>query len=73
MDYDDIPAMLRARADRRSRSIIDYTEDCGLDRVAADEIERLRDAANDLAQYVSRADWYHYVKPETRAALGEDK
>ena len=40
---------------------------------AADEIERLREAANDLAQYVSRADWYHYVKPETRAALGEGK
>lgn len=36
-----------------------------------EEIERLREAANDLAQYVSRADWYHYVKPETRAALRE--
>lgn len=42
-----------------------------LELEAADEIERLREAANDLAQYVSRADWYHYVKPETRAALGE--
>jgi hypothetical protein len=35
-------------------------------------IEALEAALDDMAQYVSRADW-HYLKPETRAALGEKK
>ena len=46
---------------------------------AADRIEtqdkrnkELEAALDDMAQYVSRADW-HYIKPETRAALGEKK
>lgn len=37
-----------------------------------DEIEKLREAIDDLAQYVSRADWF-YLKDTTRAALGEEK
>jgi len=34
----------------------------------ADYIEKLEAALDDMAQYVSRADW-HYIKPETIAAL----
>ena len=34
--------------------------------------KELEAALDDMAQYVSRADW-HYIKPETRAALGEKK
>lgn len=34
--------------------------------------KELEAALDDMAQYVSRADW-HYLKPETRAALGEKK
>ena len=48
-------------------------------REAADRIEELTNrnteleaALDDMAQYVSRADW-HYIKPETREALGEKK
>lgn len=32
-------------------------------------IAELENAGRDLMGYVSRADWFHYVKPETRAAL----
>ena len=35
---------------------------------AADRIEKLEAALDDMSQYVSRADW-HYLKPETIAAL----
>lgn len=35
-------------------------------------IKQLEAALDDLAQYVSRADW-HYLKPETIAALEEKK
>ena len=39
---------------------------------AADRIENLEAALDDMAQYVSRADW-HYLKDETRKALeGKD-
>jgi len=34
-------------------------------------INDLEAAIDDLAQYVSRADW-HYLKDETRKALGEN-
>ena len=38
----------------------------------ADRIEKLEAALDDMAQYVSRADW-HYLKDETRKALeGKD-
>ena len=41
-------------------------------REAADRIEKLEAALDDMAQYVSRADW-HYLKDETRKALeGKD-
>jgi hypothetical protein len=39
---------------------------------AADRIEQLEAALADAMQHVSRAKWY-YLKPETRAALGEKK
>ena len=35
---------------------------------AASCIEKLEAALDDMAQYVSRADW-HYLKPETLAAM----
>jgi hypothetical protein len=35
-------------------------------------IEQLESALDDMCQYISRADWF-YLKPETRAALGEKK
>jgi hypothetical protein len=38
----------------------------------ADRIEQLQAALYDAMQHVSRADRY-YLKPETRAALGEKK
>lgn len=39
---------------------------------AADRILKLEAALDDMAQYVSRADW-HYLKDETRKALeGKD-
>ena len=37
-------------------------------RAAEDRIEKLEAALDDMAQYVSRADW-HYLKDETRKAL----
>ena len=39
-------------------------------REAADEIEKLRAAVQDLAKHVWRGDW-DKLKPETRAVLGE--
>ena len=39
---------------------------------AADRIEKLEAALDDVAGYLARADWY-YLKPETRKALeGKD-
>ena len=41
-------------------------------REAADRIEKLEAALDDVAGYLARADWY-YLKPETRKALeGKD-
>jgi HAMP domain-containing protein len=40
--------------------------------VNRDRIEQLEAALDDMAQYVSRADW-HYLKTETRAALEGEK
>jgi hypothetical protein len=48
-----------------------------LNRVIAERNEvvaengRLRAAADDLRQYVSRADYHHHVKDETKSALEE--
>ena len=46
-----------------------------IDRAFQDQnnrIKRLEAALDDMAQYISRADW-HYLKDETRNALeGED-
>jgi len=36
---------------------------------AADRIEQLEAALNDMAQYVSQEDWDCFLKPETRKAL----
>jgi hypothetical protein len=41
-------------------------------REAADEIEKLRAAVQDLAKHVWRGDWGK-LKPETRELLGEKK
>jgi hypothetical protein len=38
----------------------------------ADRIEQLQAALYDMMQLLPRAEWY-YLKPETRAALGEKK
>jgi hypothetical protein len=39
-------------------------------REAADEIEKLRAAVQDLAKHIWRGDW-DKLKPETRELLGE--
>ena len=41
-------------------------------REAADEIENLRAAVQDLAKHVWRGDW-DKLKPETRELVGEQK
>jgi hypothetical protein len=46
--------------------------DAKRDRDAADRIEQLQAALYDMMQLLPRAEWY-YLKPETRAALGEKK
>jgi hypothetical protein len=38
---------------------------------AADRIEELNRAVLDLAQYVSSADLYFYIEPETKKVLSE--
>lgn len=71
---------LRARADRRDLSSIAYAADCALDREAANEIERLREALRYYAKNhypdidagpwgPNSNDWGDVA----RAALGEDK
>lgn len=46
--------------------------DVKLPNEAANRIEKLEAALEDVLQYVSRADWY-YLKDETRKALeGKD-
>ena len=65
---------LRARADRRDLSSIAYAADCALDREAAAEIERLREALREIAtddeDYHHRGHEYRLI---ARAALGEEK
>ena len=62
---DDLVKRLRERDDAGG----DYCTEWG---EAADRIEKLEAALDDMAQYVSRADW-HYLKDETRNALeGKD-
>jgi hypothetical protein len=39
---------------------------------AADRIEQLQAALYDVMQLLPRSEWY-YLKPETKAALGEKK
>ena len=43
---------------------------CGVMGEAADEIEKLRAAVQDLAKHIWRGDW-DKLKPETRKLLGE--
>jgi hypothetical protein len=78
----DIVKMLRERADRAGRRVIDYTDDCTLDYLAADEIERLREALRKVACTDESCACMHlYGDPYekgcafgiARAALGEDK
>ena len=63
-----------ALLERLRKSSFDWDMEIAVSRCreAADRIEQLEAALDDMAQYVSRADW-HYIKPETRAALGEKK
>ena len=61
---DDLVKRLREKAFR--------TETYELVNAAADRIEKLEAALDDVAGYLARADWY-YLKPETRKALeGKD-
>jgi hypothetical protein len=56
----------------RGKYALDYNEKT-LDKFcneAADEIEKLRAAVQDLAKHVWRGDW-DKLKPETRELLGE--
>lgn len=46
----DIVERLRARANRRSLSVIDYSGDITIDYLAADEIERLREVLRQIAR-----------------------
>jgi hypothetical protein len=39
--------------------------------ISADRIEELNRAVLDLAQYVSSADLYFYIEPETKKVLSE--
>jgi hypothetical protein len=61
-----------------AKRLRDFTCDCfsgnskHMTWEAADRIEQLQAALYDAMQHVSRADRY-YLKPETRAALGEKK
>lgn len=69
---------LRARADRRVLSSIAYAADCGLDREAANEIERLREALHRIQHSpngtkVYCRDGHEEAVLIARAALGEDK
>jgi HAMP domain-containing protein len=57
---------------KRLRKGAEYEDDSIVMDVAADRIEQLEAALDDMGQYISRADWL-YLKPETRAALGEKK
>ena len=65
---DDLVKRLRELADRNGLMFADY--DATIE--AADRIEKLEAALDDVAGYLARADWY-YLKPETRKALeGKD-
>ena len=57
---DDLVERLREKAFR--------TETYELLEEAADRIEKLEAALDDVAGHLARADWY-YLKPETRKAL----
>ena len=47
--------------------------DVKLPNEAADRIEKLKAALDDMAQFVSQEDWDCFLKPETRKALeGKD-
>ena len=65
---DDLVKRLRELADRNGLMFADY--DATIE--AADRIEKLEAALDDVAGYLARADWY-YLKPETRETLeGKD-
>jgi hypothetical protein len=62
---DDLVKRLRVRAEFTGPYSALWDE-------AADHIEKLEAALDDVAGYLARADWY-YLKPETRKALeGKD-
>jgi len=41
-----------------------------MNHVAADEIERLREALKEVSGYVARAEWF-YMTEETKAVVGQ--
>lgn len=66
----DIVEALRARAERRTLSAVDYSGDIKIDIAAADEIEKLRDALRNI----DASDWENGICAGlARAALGEQK
>ena len=54
----------------RTADIYDHADADKFCNEAANEIEKLRAAIQDLAAHIWRGDW-DKLKPETRAALGE--
>jgi hypothetical protein len=69
----DIVDRLRYDAEKARRNwpeVFCVSED--LAEEAADEIEKLRAAVQDLAKHIWRGDW-DKLKPETRELLGEQK
>jgi len=54
----------------RTADIYDHDDADKFCNEAANEIEKLRAAIQDLAAHIWRGDW-DKLKPETRAALGE--
>ena len=59
---DDLVKRLREEATADTSTCSKLTEE------AADRIEKLEAALDDVAGYLARADWY-YLKPETRETL----
>ena len=68
-DTDDMCSLAYQWQDKKHRHVFDLCKEL---EGAADRIEKLEAALDDVAGYLARADWY-YLKPETRKALeGKD-
>ena len=67
-DTNDMFSLAYQWQDKKHRHVYDL---CGKLETAADRIEKLEAALDDVAGYLARADWY-YLKPETRKALNAE-